>query len=104
MEDPILAEARRSFRAFYESATGDDAVWMDNLVLAWVALRQGVSIPREVVPTGERFKLEAACDKAERNFMHARDRVRECRTFHKLAPGDQRYIASVVFELYPPTE
>jgi hypothetical protein len=104
MDNPVLEEARRSFRVFYNDALPDEATWMDSLVLAWVALRRGVSIPREVVPAADRGSLERACDDAERNFMQARERVQACATFRKLCPGDTRHIAVVVFELYPPTE
>jgi hypothetical protein len=104
MDDPVLQEARRSFRAFYSIATPDDATWFDALIVAHAALTQGMSIPRELVPAEDRGDLEHACDDAERNFMQARDRVRECPTFRKLVLGDQRRIALVLFELYLPTE
>ena len=101
--DRLLDEARHSFRAFYSVVTPDDATWFDSLVLAWAALRNGISIPREFVAADERNSLERACDEAERKFMRARDRVRDCPTFRKLVPGDQRRIAAVLFELYLPT-
>jgi hypothetical protein len=43
-------------------------------------------------------------DDAERRVMTARDRVRDCPTFQKLAPGDQKRIAAILFVLFPPTE
>ncbi len=61
-----------------------------------------MGIPREHIQ--DRDGLERAVDGVERNFMLARDRVKACPTFRKLVPGDQRRIAAVLFELFPPTE
>lgn len=100
--DAILQQARRSFAAFYNAATPKDATWFDALVLAYVALTEGLKIPRESYPN--RRKLERDCDEAERRFMNARDRVRICSTFRSLVPGDQKRIQAVLFELFPPTK
>jgi hypothetical protein len=76
---------------------------MDALVLAWVALRKGASIPRRFVPAADRNSLERACNGAEQNFMKAREHVRACSTFQSLASRDQERIAAVLFELKLPT-
>ena len=102
-DDDFLQDARQLFEAFYVVATPDDRTWFDALIRAHVALSRGTKIPRELLSAAERGRLERACDKAERKFMEARDRVRECPTFRKLVPGDQRRIEAVLFELYPPT-
>ena len=77
---------------------------MDALVRARTNVTQGLKIPREQVSPEHRAELERVVNYAERTFMQARDRVRECSTFRKLVPGDQRRIAAIIFELYPPTE
>ncbi len=99
--DAVLQQARRSFAAFYDTATTTDATWFDGLVLAHVTLTEGMKIPRESLP--DRLDLERACDEAEQRFMKARDAVRECSTFRRLVPGDQKRIEAVLFELFPPT-
>lgn len=100
--DAILQQARRSFVAFYSTATPTDATWFDALVLAHVSLTEGMMIPRDSYP--DRMKLERDCNEVERRFMEARDRVRECSTFRRLVPGDRRRIEAVLFELFPPTK
>jgi hypothetical protein len=100
MDDPDFEQARLPFRFFYNDATPDDETLMDTLILAWVTVKRGASIPREVVPMADRGDLERACDKAEQAFMHARDRVRECPTFLELTPGDKRRIAAVLFDVH----
>jgi hypothetical protein len=85
------------------SATADDEAWMDVLVTAWAALGRGISIPRQFVAADERDSLERACDDAERQFMRARDRVRGCATFQRLALADQSRIAIILFDVFPPT-
>ena len=76
---------------------------MDALVHAWTNVTQGMKIPRERVSPEHRAELERVVNFAERTFMKARDRVRECSTFRQLVPGDQKRIAAIIFELYPPT-
>ncbi len=99
--DAILQQARRSFAAFYSTASPTDATWFDALVLAHVALTEGMKIPRQSHP--DRIQLERDCDKTEREFMRAREQVRKCGTFRGLVPGDQKRIEAVLFQLFPPT-
>lgn len=96
----LLAQARRSFRAFYDIATPDDQTWFDALVLGHWALNQGASAPRENMP--DRAGFEKAADETERRFMQARDNVRNCATFAKLEPGHQQRIVDNLFEPLPP--
>ena len=60
--DPMLQEARRTFAAFYGSATAIDTMLMDALVHAWVNVTQGLKISREGVPAEQRAELERVVD------------------------------------------
>ncbi len=99
-----LELARRSFRAFYSIATPEDALWMDALVLSWTAFVQNTAIPRQVLSGGIRDHVERTGYRVEQLFMKVRDRVRDCPTFSKLVPGDQRRIALVLFDPFLPVE
>lgn len=96
----LLAEARRSFPAFYATATPDDRTWLDVLVLAHFSLNEGATAPREFLP--DRAAFERTVDETERRYMQARDNVRTCATFAKLQSGEQARIADNLFEPLPP--
>jgi hypothetical protein len=98
---PALRAARDHFSGFYRTAKAEDAALMDNLVLAYLAYRQAVTMPREFVPANYRFTFERACDNAERKFLQARDRLREGETFKKLVPDYQQRIADLLFDASP---
>ena len=102
--DPVLEQARTSFRAFYSIAPPDDALWMDALVLSWTAFVQNTTIPRHVLPEAVRDDVERTGNRVELLFMKVRDRVRECATFKKLVPGDQQRIVMALFDPFLPTE
>lgn len=71
----LLASARREFAEFYRRATTDDALLMDGLVMAHVALVTGINAPRAGVPARLRSAVEKTCDAAERVFTALRERV-----------------------------
>ena len=70
--------------------------------MAHVALTQGIKADRTTV--ADSAARERVCDQVEREFMKLRDRVGACSSFRKLGPGEQRRIATILFELFPPTE
>ena len=45
-----------------------------------------------------------ACENGAGRFMQARDCVRICPMFKKLVSSDQKRIAEILFEVFPPTE
>lgn len=98
-----LRESRVLFRAFYARASADDAVAMDVLVKAYISVMLGILLPRKNVAESARMRIERDCDNAEREYLHARDKVRECSTFLNLAMVDQKRVATL-FELQMPTE
>jgi len=55
---PLLEEARRSFGAFYDTATPDDAKWFDSLIMARQAFTSASNFPRIAVGTPEGDDLE----------------------------------------------
>src|SRR5688500_17985439 len=99
--DPSLVAARRCFRRFYNLASREDVTWSDALVSARDLAMEMINISRETVPASDRHNLERACNAAEFSFMAARDGVRECQSFRRLALCDRQHIAFVLFELYP---
>jgi hypothetical protein len=101
-QHPLLHEARRLFGAFYGIATADDTTWFDSLVMPREAFTRAANFPRIAVGTPEGDALERACDEAERRFMRARDQVRGSPSFKKLHAADQKRIADIVFEAFPP--
>ena len=106
MDDPyaeLLANARPLFRAFYSIATPGDSKHLDLLIAAYVTLRQATSIPRDLIPADERTNVELQCNEVERRFMIACECVRNCATFQKLVPGEQRRLKAVLFDFTGPT-
>jgi hypothetical protein len=101
---PALRAARDLFCGFYRTATAEDISRMDSLVLANVAFRHAVAVPREFVPDHYRLTFERACDGAEWKFLQARDCVRASETFKKLLPEYQERIASILFDAFPATD
>lgn len=98
----LLADARRDFAGYYESATPADAMLLDGLVMAHAALVVGYnSLVTETDP-GIRGELERNCVKAEQVFSGFRERVRRCPTFSALSPGEQVAIHRVVFTVQVP--
>lgn len=101
-KDP-LADARNLFRAFYSTASGDDAVLMDRLLCVHAAVTLAIDYPH--MPGDPlRGELEKVTDTTERAFTELREAVRSCRTFRRLCEGDQRRIENVLFELFPAFE
>ena len=95
----LLASARREFADFYRRASTDDALLMDGLIMAHVALLTGINAPREGVPARLRSAVERTCDAAERVFTALRERVRKCPTFTTLSGNEQPRIESVILEV-----
>ena len=107
VDDPyteLLAGTRPMFRAFYSTATAEDSTLLDSVIVASVTLRQATEIPRSEIPPGDRIEVERQTNEVERRFMTACQRVRECATFRKLVPGDQRRISAILFEFKFPTD
>ena len=98
---PALRAARDNFAGFYRMADAKDAASMDALVLAYLAIRQSATMPREFVPDDFRMMFERASDNAERKYLQARDRLREGETFKKLVPDYQQRIADLLFDALP---
>jgi hypothetical protein len=98
-----LRESRVMFHAFYTGASADDAAAMDVLVKAYIAAMLGILLPRKNLSDRTRMRIERDCDNAEREFLHARDRVRDCDTFHRLSITDQKQVAAL-FKLHLPMD
>jgi hypothetical protein len=98
-----LRESRILFRPFYSAASIDDAAAMDLLVKAYISATLGILLPRRFMDPEARMRVERDCDRSEREFLHARDEVRACRTFQSLTAEDQKRVASL-FELTMPSE
>ena len=100
----ILTEARRSFRSFYDTATVEDVLWMDALVLAWVGLTHGITVPRDTIPASDRLTFERACDALERHYVVVRDNVRGSCTFEHLSFRDRSVLAGALFAVAMPND
>src|SRR5215218_5446707 len=98
-----LRESRVLFPTFYANASADDSVAMDVLVMAYISVTLGITLPRKHLADSLRMRIERDCDNAEREFVAARDRIRECPTYLSLALPEQKRVASL-FELFLPTE
>lgn len=98
-----LRESRHLFHGFYVRASVEDAAAMDVLVMAYISVTLGILVPRRQMPAGTRMSIERNCDRAEREFLRARDQVRDCETYRTLSPEEQKRVASL-FELFVPTD
>ena len=98
-----LRESRVLFSAFYAGASADDAAAMDLLVKAYLSVMLGILLPRTNVSADTRMRIERECDQAERDFLHARDQIRQSPTYRNLSAEDRRRVASL-FQLHMPTE
>lgn len=98
----FLAVARRELEAFYGLASGRDAMLMDNLVMARVALLLALNLRRDGLPPEIRARIERMTDATELLYTRLREAVRASASFQALPGRDQVAVRLGVFTVWSP--
>ncbi len=98
----FLAVARRELEAFYGLASGRDAMLMDNLVMARVALLLALNLQRDGLPPEIRDRIERTTDATELLYTRLREAVRASVSFQVLPDRDQLPVRRGVFTVWSP--
>lgn len=94
-----LTQARIRYRQFYDLASRQEGAFMDALVLAHVAFKEDMRIPRQTLPPGIRLEIEKMTDAFERLFTVLREAVRHSAAFARIDDAEQAKIERELFDV-----
>jgi len=95
-EETLLRDARKDFAQFYRTATADDTIAMDALVVAEAAMVAGVQATGGVGPPAASDPQESTGRKGSQQTAELRERVRNCPTFAALISAEKAEIERVL--------
>lgn len=100
--EAFLAVARVEFAAYYRIASVRDAMLMDNLVMARVALLIALNMNRDRLPQEIRDRIERTTNATEQLYTKLRETVRATPAFQSLPVADRQPILAGVFAVCSP--
>lgn len=100
--EAFLAVARREYAAYYRIAAVRDAMLLDNLVMARVALLIALNMKRDRLPQEIRDRIERTTNATEQLYTKLRETVRATPAFQSLTPAEREPILRGAFEVCSP--